>query len=458
MQAFIEILKKELPEKVLLLGEDIGERYHSDWSETTKLKPEVVLRPSTTEEVSTILKLCHKHEQKLVVQGGLTGLAGSGTPQAGEVSLSLERLVGIEEIDSDAMTMTVCAGTPLQTVQEAAREAGLLFPLDLGARGSANIGGNVSTNAGGTQVIRYGMIRNLILGLEVVLADGTIIRSLNKMLKNNAGYDLKQLFIGTEGTLGIVTRVVLRLYPLLSSTCTALCAFSNFESSIQFLKQANTRLVGSISSYEVMLANYYDYITQNIDNIRSPFDEQFPVYAILEAEGGNQEDDSKRFEEFLAEALECGLLLDATIAQSSKEAEEIWAIRHAIAEAIPMLEPLCNMDISVPISQMPAFLEKSQAELKSLFPKIDLFIFGHIGDSNIHYMGSTGRYEDKHAVEQTIYKLCQEFNGSISAEHGIGTIKKEFLPYSRTPEEIALMRKIKEALDPKQILNQGRIF
>lgn len=458
MSEFIETLKQTLPEAALLTGEQIGERYYADWSEAPKSTPSAVLRPGSTEELSGILKLCHARDQKLVVQGGLTGLAGSATPQAGEISLSLERLAGVEEIDTDAMTMTVRAGTPLQVVQDSAKEAGLFFPLDLGARGSCNIGGNVSTNAGGTQVIRYGMMRNLILGMEVVLADGTVITSLNKMLKNNAGYDLKQWFIGAEGTLGIVTRVVLRLFPQLSSTCTALCAFEDFSSSVQLLNLANTRLAGNVSSYEVMLANYYDSVCDRFDNIRSPFDGKYPVYAILEMEGADQHHDSELFEKLLSDALESGLIQDAAIAQSGKEAEQIWEIRHAIAEIIPQVKALSNTDISIPISKMDAYINQSQAELKKIDPDMTIMIFGHIGDSNLHYLASTGRVEDKAKIEQIIYDLCRDFGGSVSAEHGIGMLKKDFLSHSRSSEEIELMRKIKQVLDPKQILNQGRIF
>ncbi len=458
MQAFIDKLKKTLPQKALLEGAAIGERYHADWSGEAKLAPAAVLRPASTEEIATILKHCQEHKQRLVVQGGLTGLSGAATPQAEEVSLSLERLTGIEEIDPDGMTMTVRAGTSLETVQEAARKTGLLFPLDLGARGSCSIGGNVATNAGGTQVIRYGMIRNLILGLEVVLADGTIISSLNKMLKNNTGYDLKQLFIGSEGTLGIVTRVVLRLFPAPTSSCTALCALKGFQASIRFLQQASGYFSSELSAYEVMLASYYDYVTQSINAAGSPFSQSFPAYAILEIEGAEQSSDSERFEAFLGEALAAGLIADAAIAQSSREVEEIWAIRHAVSEASPTLAPLCALDISIPISRMPAFVEQSQAELKKQFPDLRMLIFGHIGDSNLHYMMTTGRQEDNPVIEERMYQLCREFEGSISAEHGIGMIKKPFLSYSRTPEEIALMRTLKRALDPANILNRGRVI
>src|SRR5690606_19826334 len=230
--------------EAILSGEEAGARYGQDWSTAASCMPLAVLRPASTEEVSRIIALCSRHAQPVVVQGGLTGLSGGAVPRPGKIALSLERLSGIEEIDHGSMTMTVKAGTPLEVIQQAAAEAGFVFPLDLGARGTCNIGGNIATNAGGNQVLRFGMTRNLVLGLEAVLADGTVISSMNKMLKNNAGYDLKQLFIGTEGTLGIVTRAVLRLYPRPRSRCTALLAMPGFPAVVQLLQQLQRDLGG----------------------------------------------------------------------------------------------------------------------------------------------------------------------------------------------------------------------
>ena len=458
MYELINALQQQLGKQSVMTGNDIGERYHADWSGMAKVAPLAVLRPDSTESVSVMIKHCHAHDQKIVIQGGLTGLAGASTPKVNELALSLERLDGIEDIDPDAMTMTVWAGTSLEKVQQAANDAGFLFPLDLGARGSCSVGGNAATNAGGTQVIRYGMVRNLILGMEVVLADGTIMTSLNKMLKNNAGYDLKHLFIGAEGTLGVVTRLVLRLFPLLNSTCTALCAFNEFEHIVKFLRNANARLAGSISSFEVMWADYYNYVIREVDGVRSPFDTDFPLYVVIETEGTDQVYDKERFESFLAGAMDDGLMVDAIIAQSQKDTEDIWGIRHAVSEIIPRLQPLSHMDISIPISEMEAFLEKTRKELLRIFPDIIIIVFGHMGDSNLHYLATTGKKEDNEKVELTVYKIIREFSGSVSAEHGIGVLKKEFLSYSRSSVEIELMRKIKTLLDPKQILNSGRVF
>ncbi len=287
----------------VLTGDQINEKYQVDWTFVNHCMPDAVLRPKTTEEVSAILRQCNASGQPVVVQGGMTGLAGGATPSPGEVALSLENMTGIEEIDEQAMTMTVQAGTALQTIQQAALEKGLMFPMDLGARGTANIGGNVSTNAGGVQVIRYGMTRALIMGLEVVLPDGTIISSLNKMLKNNAGYDLKHLFIGSEGTLGVVTRVVLRLYPKPKSRCTALVAFNEFADSVQLLGRLQAELTGLLSSYEVMWDNYFNNVAPTVDTFTNPFTEKHSAYAIIEICGNDQQQDTELFESFLSQQL-----------------------------------------------------------------------------------------------------------------------------------------------------------
>ena len=267
----VDRLRNQLADGAVLSGAGIGERYSVDYTGENAQPPLAVVRPGSTAEVAAVLRACSEFAQPVVVQGGLTGLAGGATPRKGEIALSLERLNGIEELDPVSMTITARAGTPLQAVQDAAAEAGLLLPLDFGARGSCHIGGAIATNAGGNQVIRFGMARNLVLGLEAVLADGTVISSMNKMLKNNAGYDLKQLFVGTEGTLGVITRVVLRLVPRLSSRCTALCTAESFDRIVDLMRAVRAGLAGSISAYEVMWASYYDKVLEIVETLRSPF-------------------------------------------------------------------------------------------------------------------------------------------------------------------------------------------
>lgn len=441
----------------VLTGAEISDRYKVDWTFVDHCKPNAVLQPATTEEVSGILRQCHHLHQAVVVQGGLTGLAGGATPTQGEVSLSLEKLNGIEEIDEHAMTMTVKAGTPLQTIQQAALDKGMIFPMDLGARGTATIGGNVSTNAGGVQVIRYGMTRSLVMGIEVVLANGTVITSLNKMLKNNAGYDLKHLFIGAEGTLGVVTRVVLRLFPKPKSRCTALVAFSEFSDSISLLKEVQSNLVGLVNSYEVMWDIYYDNVAPTVPEFNNPFDDKHGAYAIIELCGNHQQRDSQLMESFLSDQLEAGLISDVVIAQSEAQADNIWSLRHGIGE-FGSAAPVINYDVSIPLGCMDSFAKQLMINLNTDYPHITTLLFGHIGDSNLHVV--IGDYEPHEfkALKDVVHVLTGSYSGSVSAEHGIGKLKTGYLELSRTPEEIALMRLLKNAMDPHGILNSGRII
>ena len=442
----------------LLTGADISARYQHDWSSEPAGVPIAVARPGSTGEVAAIMKLCFEHNQKVVVQGGLSGLCGGGNPRAGELAISLERLNGVEEIDSASMTMTVKAGTPLQVIQEAAAAQGFVFPLDLGARGTCNIGGNISTNAGGNQVLRFGMTRNLVLGLEAVLADGTVISSMNKMLKNNAAYDLKHLFIGSEGTLGIVTRAVLRLYPKARSRCSALLAVNEFPQVIALLQKVTRDFAGSLSAFEVMWHSYYHFITDNVKGIQSPFAERYPLYVLVELEGGDQERDQQLFEESLGAALEQGILTDAAIANSQREREGFWKIRDGVAEIGQFIRDTANFDVSVPISSMQAFLDAIATEMKTEVPAAKMLVFGHIADSNLHFICYTGKREDIKTMYRIVYNTVGRYHGSVSAEHGIGVQKLNYLNHSRTPEELALMRTLKAAMDPKGLLNNGRVL
>lgn len=455
MNNTIKQLIGKLGPDVILTGADISGKYHADSSGETARPPVAVARPASTAQVSDILRICSAANQKVVVQGGLTGLCGGATPQEEEVALSLERLSGIEELDQASMTMTVLAGTPLQAIQDAADAAGFLFPLDLGARGSCNIGGNISTNAGGNEVIRFGMTRNLILGLEVVLADGTVINSLNKMLKNNAGYDLKHLFIGTEGTLGVVTRAVLRLFAKPEGRSTALVALESFEDVVRFLHFMSREFSGSLSSFEVMWDSYYDYIIEHVPTVSSPFDERYPIYVLTEI---SDKSGNHILEDALAGELEQDRILDAVICKSEREREAIWAIRDGVGEAMAVIMDNANFDVSVPINAMADFLNQLESEIKALLPDTALLVFGHIGDSNLHLVFTVDRKEDKKTIYDVVYRQVGAYNGSISAEHGIGMIKRSYLHQSRSREELALMKLLKQAMDPNNILNPGRVL
>jgi FAD/FMN-containing dehydrogenase len=457
MQEFLDRLQQSVASP-LLTGADITARYQHDWSAEPSGIPLAVVRPSTTAEVASILQLCSEYSQPVVVQGGLSGLCGGGNPRGNEVAISLERLSGIEELDSDSMTMTVKAGTPLQVIQEAAAAAGFVFPLDLGARGTCNIGGNISTNAGGNQVLRFGMTRNLVLGLEAVLADGTVICALNKMLKNNAGYDLKHLFIGSEGTLGVVTRAVLRLFPRAQSRCSALLAVENFDAVISLLHKVTRGFGGGLSAFEVMWNSYYHFITDNVPNITSPFSARYPLYVLTELEGSDIERDQALFESVLSEVMETGIVVDAVIASSQREREGFWKIRDGVGEIGALIKSGANFDVSVPISVMQPFLQTIETEFAAALPGCKMLVFGHIADSNLHFICYTGNKDDVRNIYEIVYRITGQFKGSVSAEHGIGVQKLKYLAHSRTAEEMALMKVLKRAMDPNAILNRGRVI
>ena len=458
MQTLIEQLTHILEPSALFLGDDISEKYHADWSGASACAPAALLKPKTTEQLSQIMALCYEQNQPVVVQGGLTGLAGGATPLSGEFAISLERMNAVEEIDARGMTATVLAGTPLQVLQEATEEHDLFMPLDLGARGSCNIGGNVATNAGGTEVIRYGMTRSLVLGLEVVLADGTVINAMNKMVKNNSGYDLKHLFIGSEGTLGIVTRVVVQLQPKPLACHTALCALEDYDSVTKLLTELKRSLGSGLTGFELMWDNYYNKVLEVDSDLQNPFGEEHHFYLLVEYKDNETALGAERFEAELFGHLEAELLSDAVVAQSHQDAEEFWRIRDGIGELLKALGPVSNQDVSLPIADIGVFSTHLETRLKAKYPDIGVLLFGHIGDNNLHVCAYTGREEDKLLITEDIMSMIGEYSGAITAEHGVGVLKRDYLELSRTPEEIALMKTIKKAMDPKGILNPGRVI
>jgi FAD/FMN-containing dehydrogenase len=434
---------------------DVLEKHACDWSNVNRQRPLAVLRPRSVAEVSASLGACHAAGLAVVPQGGLTGLAGGATPQAGQVVLSLERLKGIEEIDRDSATMTLLAGTPLEMAQNAAEEAGLYLALDIGSRGSCQIGGNIATNAGGNHVIRYGMARAQVLGLETVLADGTVLTALSKVMKNNAGYDLNQLFIGSEGTLGIVTRAVLRLHARPRSKSTALIATTGYDAAVRVLRRLQAEL-GEVSGFEAMWPDFYRYVTQH-SGIK-PMADTHPFYALTEFQGSEPERDGTRLEECLGTAIEAGDALDAVVAQSEREARSFWKIREG--EPLDRLPYLINFDVSAPTAQLGALGDRLKASLAARWPQGLFFVYGHVGDGNIHLSGWAGGRMDEvaHEMDEIVYGEVRRIGGSISAEHGIGTLKRAYLGHSRSAAEIEVMRRIKAALDPKGILNPGKVI
>lgn len=443
----------------VLTGEDVHERSAGIWGPPRNIVADTLVRPSDTDGVAKILSICSELGQPVVTQGGLTGVVESAWASPGEVVLSMERFNRIEEVDVVGRTMTVEAGVPLQVVQEAAENHGLMFPLDLGARGSASIGGNAATNAGGNRVIRYGMARALVLGLEVVLADGTVLNSMNRMLKNNAGYDLKQLFIGSEGTLGVITRLVLRLMPQQRSQNTALVAVREFDIVAKLLGFVDTQLGGHLSAFEVMWQDAYRLLTTPPAVSKPPLDHDYEYYILIEAMGSDQTRDSERFEEVLADAFGARLIVDAVIAKSKAEVETMWAVRDDVV-VLNTLKPMFLFDVSLAIRDMENYVEEVENRVNEAYPGNQLIVFGHLGDCNLHVAVSAGS-EDGSArenVEEIVYAPLRSIGGSVSAEHGIGLEKKPYLSWCRDDAEITLMRSLKATLDPKGILNPGKIF
>lgn len=458
MKDLLETFRTQLGSQSVLHGADISHRYHCDSSGINPYRPLAVLIPRSVEDLVFIMTECHEKRQPVVVQGGMTGLCSGATPQTGELAISLEKLCGIEEIDPDAMTMTVYAGTPLQLIQESAEAAGFVFPLDLGARGSCTIGGNIATNAGGTEVIRFGMARSLVLGLEAVLPDGTVLTGLNKMLKNNAGFDLKHLFIGTEGILGIITRAVLRLYPAPATRCTAFCAVSNLQDCILLLRELRQKLGHGLSSFEVMWPDYIQYTLRHFDEISFPFEDQSGIYVLTEFSGFEPDTDSTLFENVLGTLMDTGLIVDAVIAQSKREVANIWRIREAIGEIFQKLDNVISFDISAPIGTIPAMLDSITHDLHDRYDSITILTYGHLGDSNIHLTITTGLKDDLNEISDIVYRRVGEPRGSVSGEHGIGVTKRKYLSICRNENEIRLMRSLKSLLDPRRILNPNRVI
>lgn len=459
MENLIEQFQALLGTSGVLLGDDVSDRPAAFFGKSGPCAARAILRPQTTEQVSEILKLCTAAGQKIVPYGGGTGLVQGQIADETEILLSLELMNKIEKVDGASRTAVAQAGVPLQVVQEAADAEDLFFPLDLGGRGTATIGGNISTNAGGNRVVRYGMARDNVLGMEAVLADGTIISSMNHMIKNNAGYDLKQLFIGTEGTLGIVTRLVLRLREKPRSQNTALVALESFDNLIAFLKEIDGALGGNLSAFEVLWNSFYTTITAPGEVHRPPLDSHYPYYILVEAMGGNVETDQDRFEQALMATLESGLLADAVIAKSEAERDAMWAIRDDVVIFLDK-GPAFSFDVSLQISDMEEYANKVHSAVAEKWPDGNVITFGHIGDGNMHYLVSVGddSEETHHAVEEIVYHNLAPYHGSVSAEHGIGNEKKAWLPISRSENEIALMRRLKAAMDPDGILNTGKVL
>lgn len=438
----------------ILLGDDVKARPNYAWGKGS-CPARAIIRPSSTEALADAMAICYDAHQTMVPWGGLTGLVNGMTCSEQDIAISLERMNGIDSFDTDAGIMVVNAGTPLQVVQDAAREQGWLFPVDLGARGTATIGGMISTNAGGNSVIRYGMMRNQVLGIEAVLPDGRIIDAMNEMLKNNTGYDLKQLLIGAEGTLGIVTKAVLKLQPAPLRTFTAMVVCDNFDGVKSLLKSASTQLASSLTAFEAMWGNYYDLNVAETGRHQAVLPPHQAFYILLES-SHSQVTETNPLETFLEAQLESAVISDAVIANSDQQADQLWAIRDDVEAKMIFRSPAIAYDISLPLRHMQAYTEQLEQALTNFDPDVKCVTFGHLGDGNIHL--GIGPLSDKKAVNDIVYNLLTQFKGSVSAEHGIGLDKKSYLNLCRTEAEIHVMKSIKTAIDPRGLMNPGKIF
>ena len=442
--------------------------YRMEWRDKYLGETPLVLRPQTVGQVSAILALANETRTAIVPQSGNTGLVGGQVPDSSgtEIVLSLDRMTRIRAVDAEGYSLTAEAGAILADVQSAAEASGRLFPLSLGSEGSCRIGGNISTNAGGTAVLAYGNMRDLVLGLEVVLADGRIWEGLGALRKDNTGYDLKQLFIGGEGTLGIVTAAVLKLYPRPKGQAVAFAALSDPAAALALFNLARDRAGHDLTGFELMPRIGVDFVLRHIPGSRDPVGTLAPWYALLEISSGHSDEAARgAIEDILGTAFEQGVVADAAIAQSLADRAMFWRMRHGMSEAQKPEGGSIKHDVSVPVASVPAFLSEAIAAIEAFIPGCRPVPFGHLGDGNIHFNISQPVGADKQAfldrwdeVNTLIHGIVARYNGSISAEHGIGRLKRDLLPAAKGPVAMAMMHSIKQALDPNGILNPGKML
>ncbi len=450
----------------VLQGGDLA-AYEIDWRKRYHGRARLVVRPASTTEVAAVVRACAVAGAAIVPQGGNTGLVGASVPDGSgtQVLMHMGRLNRIRAIDGANLTMTVEAGCLLQAVQEAAAAQGWLFPLSLAAEGSCTIGGNLATNAGGTQVVRYGNARDLCLGLEVVTAEGEVWDGLSGLRKDNTGYDLRDLFIGSEGTLGLITAATLKLYPLPAVVTTALASLDWLDSAVEFLGLAQARLGASLTGFEVMNGFSLELVRRHFPQLAQPLPRAGWTVLLEQSDNEGEAQATQRFESLLEAALERGLITDAAVAASLEQARTLWHLR----EAIPLAQSLEGLnikhDISVPISRIPVFVRATNEALERAVPGVRLVDFGHLGDGNLHYnvQAPAGmdaqRFlaEHEERVNDIVYDAVMAHGGSISAEHGIGALKRDELARRKSPVALKLMRAIKQALDPHGRMNPGRV-
>ena len=465
--AFLGVLKEAVGANQVITEGDLS-RYEVDWRKRYHGKALAVVRPGNSAEVAAVVKACSAHKVGLVVQGGNTGLVGASVPDASgsQVLMSLSRLNKIRELDAANLTITVEAGCILQTVQDTAAAHGLLFPLSLAAEGSCTIGGNLATNAGGTQVLRFGNARELCLGLEVVTASGELWQGLGGLRKDNTGYSLRDLYIGSEGTLGVITAATLKLFPQPAATTTALAAVPTLTAAVALLQMAQARLGAGLTGFEVMSQVAVDLVRAEFAQLQQPLPPA-PWLVLLEQSDTEGENHARALVEGLLErALEADLISDAAVAESTTQSKNMWHLREAIPLAQAQRGVNIKHDVSVPVSRIAEFVASTDAALLRACPGISIVNFGHLGDGNLHYnvqppdVANAAEFLSAHEAEVNalVYDAVSAHGGSISAEHGIGALKREALVQHKSPVALALMRSIKAALDPKGIMNPGRLL
>jgi len=472
--SFVDKLRGIVGDKGLITDDSSKHPYLTDWRENYLGSALAVVRPATTEEVAAVVKLCAAEKVAIVPQGGNTGMSGGGTPhEAGrEIVLSLTRMNRILDIDPIGYAMTVEAGVVLKTIQEAASDSDRLFPLSLGAEGSCTIGGNLSTNAGGVQVLHYGNARNLVLGLEVVLPNGEIWNGLRALKKDNTGYDLRDLYLGAEGTLGIITKAILKLWPKPKDHATSWSAVPSPQAAVELLSGAYAASEDNVTSCELMGRQGIDLVLRHIPGTADPLGDKHDWYVLMEwsstrarRDGTNAGSLREKMESYLGEVMEKGLVLDAAIAQTEAQSQSLWALRENHSEASKKEGPSIKFDISVAVSKIPAFVTQGLAAMKRTLPECRPLPFGHVGDGNLHFNCQAPAGWDKarftphiEKISAAIYDLVVGYGGSISAEHGIGRIKVDELAHYRGKIELDTMRTLKRALDPQNIMNPGKVI
>lgn len=458
--SIINELKEAIGPNKVLTGDQLKSRYPHVWEMDVEISAKALTIPVSTEDVAAICKICNHHKQSIIIHGGLTNLVGSTYTDKDDIVVSLEKMNKILEVDPVSRTITVEAGVILESIQQTAYENDLLFPLNFGAKGTAQIGGSIASNAGGMRVVKFGMTRNQILGLEAVLPDGTIISSLKKLMKDNTGYDLKHLLIGSEGTLGIVTKAVVRLREKPKSRNAAFVAFNDYERVTSFLKYIDVGLGGKLSCFELLWQSAYKTLTSPPSVQKAPLPYDYKYYVLIESLGANQHNDLEELKMLLEKAVESEMIIDAAIAHTYDELNWFFNIREDVGVMIANAPAQQQYDISLPISDIGPYVNERLEILNEQEGVQQAHAFGHLGDGNIHFviLKESSSPDLTKRLNEIVYAPLQALNGSVSAEHGIGRDKKSYLHLSRSPEEVMLMKKIKAVCDPNNILNPGRIF